>query len=246
MSDNGPQYSSALFAEFAQDWNFQHITSSPRYPQSNGFIERQVQTVKDIMLKAKKGNTDVNKALQSLRATPIDSYLPSPAELLLGRKIQSNIPTRSQHQSPHKDEIYKRLQTRQNDQKRYFDEKHPTNLPPIQKGQDVRVQNQETGRWEKGRILSKRPEPRSYEVQTSSGHTLRRNRRHIKLTQEKDETKSQKQHQANTQRRNDAHEHCDQNASTDQTQSTDQSHRDTEPYTTRSGRSVKKPDRYNI
>ena len=31
-SDNGPQYDSCEFNKFAEDWNFQHITSSPHNP----------------------------------------------------------------------------------------------------------------------------------------------------------------------------------------------------------------------
>lgn len=31
-SDNGPNYSSKVFGEFARDWNFQHRTSSPKFP----------------------------------------------------------------------------------------------------------------------------------------------------------------------------------------------------------------------
>eukprot|EP00057_Strongylocentrotus_purpuratus_P007993 XP_011662467.1 PREDICTED: uncharacterized protein K02A2.6-like [Strongylocentrotus purpuratus] len=243
MSDNGPQYNSAIFVEFARDWNFQHVTSSPRYPQSNGFIERQVQTVKNTMKKAKRDNIGVNKALQCLRATPLDSHLPSPAELLLGRKIQTNIPTRIRNQSPQKDDIYQRLQTRQDDQKKYFDDKHATNLPPLHKGQEVRIQNQETGRWDRGKITNRRPEPRSYEVETSSGYTLRRNRRHIKPTQERDSMKQNHQHASD--RHNDVHDQ--QNAQTEQTLSkpdTPSNHH--QPYTTRSGRTIKKPERYDM
>lgn len=245
MSDNGPQYNSAMFVEFAKDWNFQHVTSSPRYPQSNGYIERQVQTVKNTMTKAKKDNMDINKALQCLRATPLDSHLPSPAELLLGRKIQTNLPTKIRNQSLQKDEIYHRLQIRQDDQKRYFDEKHSTNLPPLHKGQDVRVQNHETGRWERGSITNRRKEPRSYEVQTSSGHILRRNRRHLKPTQERGFMPSH-QH-ASRDILSDVQDHHTQNAQTEQTQSksnTPSNHH--QPYTTRSGRTIKKPERYNL
>ena len=33
-SDNGPQYSSAEFMSFASSYGFQHITNSPKFPQS--------------------------------------------------------------------------------------------------------------------------------------------------------------------------------------------------------------------
>ena len=50
---NVPQYNCVEFRTFAADWGFKHVTSSPRYPQSNGFAEHMVQTVKKTMLKAK-------------------------------------------------------------------------------------------------------------------------------------------------------------------------------------------------
>ena len=46
ISDNGPHYDCKSYRKFSKEWDFQHITSSPRYPQFYGFIERQVQTVK--------------------------------------------------------------------------------------------------------------------------------------------------------------------------------------------------------
>lgn len=48
VSDNGPQFSSAEFGVFAENWEFVHTTSSPGFPQSNGQSERTVQTVKNL------------------------------------------------------------------------------------------------------------------------------------------------------------------------------------------------------
>ncbi|EZA62194.1 hypothetical protein X777_02820 [Ooceraea biroi] len=39
-SDNGPQFTSREFKNFAKTWNFKHVTSNPIYPRSNGMVER--------------------------------------------------------------------------------------------------------------------------------------------------------------------------------------------------------------
>ncbi|XP_014781662.1 uncharacterized protein K02A2.6-like [Octopus bimaculoides] len=92
FSDNGPQYTSKPFQQFAQEWGIQHTTSSPRYPQSNRFIERQVQTIKKTIQKCEQSKEDINSALMNLRATPLK--MPSPAEILLSRPITTLVPLR--------------------------------------------------------------------------------------------------------------------------------------------------------
>ena len=49
MSDNGPPFNGKEFSDFLSGLGIRHSTSSPNYPQSNGFIERQIQTVKHLM-----------------------------------------------------------------------------------------------------------------------------------------------------------------------------------------------------
>ena len=71
VSDNGGHYSSFAFRKFAEAWGFDHVTSSPHYPQSNGFIERQIQTVKATMKKVAMTKSDLQMALLVLRATPV-------------------------------------------------------------------------------------------------------------------------------------------------------------------------------
>ena len=89
LSDNGRQYSSSEFSEFAKIWDFKHITSSPYYPRSNGLAERMVQTNKRVLHKT----TDFYKSLLLLRTTPINCYLRSPAELLFNRRLTTILPS---------------------------------------------------------------------------------------------------------------------------------------------------------
>ena len=42
VGDNGSQYDNKTYRKFAKEWNFDHITSSPHYARSNGFIERSI------------------------------------------------------------------------------------------------------------------------------------------------------------------------------------------------------------
>ena len=87
VSDNGPQYSADVFESFAKEYGFKHLTSSPKYPQANGAAERAVKTVKQLL----KKNTDPYLALLSYRDTPLENGY-SPAELLMGRKLRTNLP----------------------------------------------------------------------------------------------------------------------------------------------------------
>ncbi|CAB4041230.1 Hypothetical predicted protein [Paramuricea clavata] len=57
-------------------------------------IERQVQTVKKILLKCKESGTDPSLALLSLRSTPLSATLKSPAELLNGRMFKATLPVK--------------------------------------------------------------------------------------------------------------------------------------------------------
>ena len=91
VSDNGPPFQSKEFAKFLSGLGIKHTTSSPGYPRSNGFIERHIQMVKNML--SKSSNTrSFQEVLADLRTTRIGTGLLSPAEILHGR----NLTTRAQ------------------------------------------------------------------------------------------------------------------------------------------------------
>ena len=54
VSNNGPCYASEAFTKIMQEYNVNHITSSPHYAQSNGLVEKFVQIVKNLFHKARE------------------------------------------------------------------------------------------------------------------------------------------------------------------------------------------------
>lgn len=88
MSDNGPQFTSNIMKSFAAAYGFQHVTSSPHFPQSNGLVECTVKMVKALLSNA----PDPYIALLSYRTTPLQWCHCSPAELLMGRRVRTDIP----------------------------------------------------------------------------------------------------------------------------------------------------------
>ena len=71
QSDNIPQFTSHLFAEFVKDWNIKHSTSSVRNPKSNGPAESAVK----IGTCAKCSRQDACLTLSAYRSTLVDFHL---------------------------------------------------------------------------------------------------------------------------------------------------------------------------
>ena len=91
-SDNGPCYSSRKFHNFLGFYQVNHITSSPHYPQNNGFAEALVGITKKLMEISVKEGKPWNYGLLQYRTTPISSTLPSPLDMLTGRRPCSTLP----------------------------------------------------------------------------------------------------------------------------------------------------------
>ena len=127
ISDEGPQFRSE-FRNFAQEWGFQHIQSSPYHHQSNGEAERFVRTVKDTLTKAHQRGQDLDMALLCYRSTSINSKLPSPAELMNSRRYRNLLPTQTMLKS-RKEEREKIMSLKQK-QEQYYNKSAQT-LPEL-------------------------------------------------------------------------------------------------------------------
>uniref|UniRef100_A0A5S6Q175 RNA-directed DNA polymerase n=1 Tax=Trichuris muris TaxID=70415 RepID=A0A5S6Q175_TRIMR len=173
--DNGPCYSAYEFRQFAKQYEFQILTSSPLYPQSNGEAERAVAIMENILKKC----DDIYLGLLAYRTAPMATGF-SPAELMFGRSLRTNVPTDRKNLLPRqmdhatfreREELAKRRQSAT------FDRRHGVR-PRLAfvPGDRVFIRD----RREHGTIVTKEFEaPRSYQVETSDGARLRRNAFHL-------------------------------------------------------------------
>ena len=98
ISDNSSPFNSQEFTDYLSLHGVKHTTSSSHYPQSNGFIERHIQTVKNLLYKAMDAGTrSFQEVLSRLRATKIRNDLPSPAEILHKRSLITGKPVTVDH-----------------------------------------------------------------------------------------------------------------------------------------------------
>ena len=172
VSDNGPQYTSEMYAEFAKSYQFEHVTSSPYYPKSNGEAERAVGTIKRMWEKC----DDPYLALLAYRSTPLHIGY-SPSELLMSRMLRSTVPTTRGQRFPRvldQDTVRVLDNKTKGRQKKNHDSHHGARaLPPLNPGDSI---------WIPDRQVEARVDqevgPQSYEV-TSSDGSYRRNRRDL-------------------------------------------------------------------
>ena len=187
-SDNGPQFSAEEFTKFSSSFGFQHVTSSPRYPQSNGQVERMVQTVKRMIQKSQ----DPYLAVMSYRATPHPWCNLSPAELLMGRRIRTTIPQTKELLTPKWSYLAKFCEDNKKfkeSQKRNFDRRHGVKDHGDLNDADVWVTSET-----RGRVVSRATNPRSYVVETPTGE-LQRNSTHLNVIPERQTPTSSEQPQ---------------------------------------------------
>ncbi|XP_065196908.1 uncharacterized protein LOC135828389 [Sycon ciliatum] len=96
VSDNRPQFVSEQMTTFLQRLGIRHIRSSPRYPRSNGMVERLHRLVKERMVALKPHlpfRRRLNQVLFDVRHSRHRMLGTSPNEALFSRPLRSRVPT---------------------------------------------------------------------------------------------------------------------------------------------------------
>ena len=187
-------------------------------------------------------------ALLQARATPIDSKLPSPAELMFGRPVTTLLPSRA---DPGKEEHRLHLEQRTTDMREHHNRSCRRELPPLRPGQHVTVMNKDRGTWHPAIVVQKCDEPRSYVVQTPNGNRVRRCRSYLReLYNPQLQRSSEPTHLSNPQHQDDARE-CHSDPPEQSTMASCGTDRNAQvpnspgPKCTRYGRAISRPARYN-
>lgn len=175
VSDNGTQFQSSEFAQFCKSNGIKHTFSPPYHPQSNGQVERFVDTFKRAMEKCREeGSEWAEKALLAYRTTPhsaLNGY--SPDQLFLGRHLRTKL---SLLHPPGKEPV-SNVKPQEASRQRYnqkmrlqFDAKHGTKLVEYTPGESVFILNYRYGKthWLPGTIFERVKNSPSYRVSVPS------------------------------------------------------------------------------
>ena len=185
VADFGSQYISERFQSKCKESGITLCSSSPYHHQANSLAERAIGTCKLLLMKALEEKECPYKALWTYRTTPLDDRMPSPHELLFGRKPQTALPDRrstlkSKH--PDNDLHHEANHRRQERQAVFYDRKAGSDKRPPSKQEPVFVWNSPKNIWQPGTVLN-RPQPmerpRTYAVDIQ-GTIYQRTREHLR------------------------------------------------------------------
>ena len=178
-SDNGPCFASREFHDFLEFYKIHHITSSPHYPQSNGFAEALVGILKKLMEESIKDGKPCNYGLLEYRGTPVSEDLPSPLEALTGCKPRTSLPQIPS--SVRKEKSVENSRIRQELLKRQLSTSSCYSME-LKPEQPVLMKEVTGNVWKTGVINQPAKEPESYRIKFPDNSMLRRTRSMTKPT----------------------------------------------------------------
>lgn len=179
VADNVP-FNSIEFRNFGKAWNFEVITSSPNYQQSNGLAEKFVGICKKILKKSVESKQSPYISLLEYRNTRIERVGFSPAELLMSKKLKEKLPILKSLLSPkyiNSNKVKNSLKLRKTVQKHYYN-RHTKKCNEFIPQEDILFLKDNV--WVPGKIIKKANAPRSYWLIDLFKKEFRRTSRHIR------------------------------------------------------------------
>ena len=181
VSDQGTQFTSEQYTSFAEEYNIKITHSRPRYPQSNGFIESMVKITKQILQRCKQTSSDPHMAMLLYRATPLQSGMASPAELLSQRRYQTTLSIKNRE--PVRSRNHRETMAKSRDKREEYFNKKTTDYRQLQMHEPIYVQlDPDKTTWQKANVIGTPTEnnQRSHKIQLPTGQRFTRNRRHLR------------------------------------------------------------------
>ncbi|UYV64811.1 K02A2.6-like [Cordylochernes scorpioides] len=181
MSDNGPPFRSEIMTDFCIRWGIKQLFSSPHLHRSNGLAERNIQTIKNQLIKCRDEGSDPYLAILAYRNTPKND-LPSPAQLCLSRSLRCQIPRITPLYRPYQTNwrsIENAKRKRRSSMKEHYD-RNSKSYPKVNVGEDAWCQMHPRETWTPVKISALADSPQSFEVVTPSGNRLIRNQQFIR------------------------------------------------------------------
>jgi hypothetical protein len=179
-TDNATNFANEVFKNFADKWNFEHVTSSPHHPESNGKAEATVKIAKKLVIYSQETKQDLWYGLLHQRNVPIQMDKTSPSQKLFSRRTRSGLPCLLRHLRPQLVHgVPVQIKVRKEKMKQESDKKC-VELPGLQIGQKVltQLQPEVNKKWSFGTV-TKKIDARSYIIQVED-KAYRRSRIHIK------------------------------------------------------------------
>ena len=136
-----------------------------------------MKTAKQLLRKSKAANEDPYFGLLNIRNTPQQDMGPSPAQILLGRRTNTVVPTMNLRLKVN----HEAKDSKNNAKANAAEHVKSRDLPQLSVGDNVRIQPIQSGQneWREATV-EKNLSSRSYIVRTPDGRSYRRNRRQLR------------------------------------------------------------------
>ena len=184
QSDGRPQFNGKKFREFLKRWGVEWARRSIHYPQSNGHAETNVKKLKELILKMSTSDAisdEFQDAMIELRNMPGPDGR-SPNEIVFGHNMHSRVPihyssfaqewqTKAEQADRKRNELAGKMTSHYN--------RSAHNLPTLQVGQEVRIQDHATQLWTETGTIVGRGKQQDYLIKSPSGRTHWWNRRFL-------------------------------------------------------------------